>query len=105
MPNNNIPERPLVTEELAAFNSNGNDYNLVRYVLYLEGEVERLEEIERLAKKYAAISSNRDRLLRVGQDYRNHDSVCAKAFREREYLHQTEIAARNALFAVVNKEN
>ena len=106
-----IPERPLVTEWLAALDSTGNDCTLARYVLYLEGElvrlraeVKRLREVERLAKKYATISSNRGRLLGVGQDFRNHDSVCAKAFREREYLHQTEIAARNALFTALGKE-
>ena len=44
MPNNNTPERPLVTEKLAALDSNGNDCKLARYVLYLEGEVGRLEK-------------------------------------------------------------
>ena len=53
-----IPERPLVTEWLAALDSTGNDCTLARYVLYLEDELARLREENAKLRKSLSIMAN-----------------------------------------------
>ena len=91
---NNIPERPLVTEELAAFNSNDNDCRLARYVLYLEGEVRRLVKenvhMRRMRDKALTLLNEKDAALKAAQAHtdsffasaeRGHHIVIADCFK------------------------
>ena len=91
---NNIPERPLVTEELAAFNSNDNDCRLARYVLYLEGEVRRLVKenvnMRRMRDKALTLLNEKDAALMAARAHtddffasaeRGHHIVVADCFK------------------------
>ena len=92
---NNIPKRPIVTEELAAFNSNDNDCRLARYVLYLEGEVKLLEKknthMRRMRDKALTLLNEKNAALMAARAHtddffasaeRGHHIVVAECFRK-----------------------